>query len=151
MNRKDFISSLIFIVLSAFVLCQSFALGIGSFSNPQSGFMLLLIGSLALAFSVTLLVLTLQKKGEAAHLTDVWRDTRWSKNIAVALCLAAYVFFLPQAGYVIATFFLMIFMFWLTSMKIHMAVLGAFLSVGTSYVLFHYLLKTPLPRGFWVF
>lgn len=107
------------------------------------------VSLLALVFCVILLLMSWGAK----QITDanIWREVRWPKILAVAVCLAFYVFVLPRAGYVIATFFLMTVLFGLTSMKIRTAVWAAFLSVGMTYGLFYFLLKTPLPRGFWGF
>jgi putative tricarboxylic transport membrane protein len=145
------ISSLILFLLAAFVLVTSLGLGIGSVSNPQSGFMPFWISLLMLAFSLILFGMAYQNRSIKVPWADLWRKLHWQKSILAAAFLVVYIFLLPWAGYLIATGVLMIVLFRLTSMKAWTAVVGAVLAVGFSYGLFSLILKTPLPRGIWSF
>jgi len=145
------ISSLILFLLAAFVLMTSLGLGIGSVSNPQSGFMPFWISLLMLAFSLILFGMAYQNRSIKVRWADLWHKLHWQKSILAAAFLVVYIFLLPWAGYLMATSVLMIALFRLTSMKAWRAVVGAVLSVGFSYGLFSLILKTPLPRGIWSF
>jgi putative tricarboxylic transport membrane protein len=145
------ISSMILFLLAAFVLITSLGLGIGSMSNPQSGFMPFWISLLILAFSLILFRMAYTDRSIRVRWADLWHKLHWQKSVLAAAFLAVYIFFLPWAGYLMATSVLMIVLFRLTSMKIWTAVLGAVLAVCFSYGLFSFILKTPLPRGIWGF
>jgi len=145
------ISSLILFLLAALVLMASLGLGVGSVSNPQSGFMPFWISMLMLAFSLILFGMAYQNRSIKVRWADLWRKLHWQKSVLAAAFLAVYIFLLPWAGYLIATSALMIVLFRLTSMKAWTAVAGAALAVAFSYGLFFLILKTPLPRGIWSF
>jgi divalent metal cation (Fe/Co/Zn/Cd) transporter len=151
MDQRNMISSMILFLLAAFVLITSLGLGIGSVSNPQSGFMPFWISLLMLAFSLILFVTAYRNSSSRVRWADLWHKLHWQKSALAAAFLAAYIFFLPWAGYLIATSVLMIVLFRLTSMKTWTAALGAMLAVFFSYGLFSFILKTPLPRGIWGF
>lgn len=145
------ISSMILFLLAALVLMASLGLGIGSASNPQSGFMPFWIGVLLLAFSLILFGTAYQDRSIKVRWVDLWHKLHWQKSLLAAVFLAVYIFLLPWAGYLMATSVLMIALFRLTAMKAWAALAGAALAVGFSYGLFSLILKTPLPRGIWGF
>lgn len=141
------ISSLVLFLLAAFVLATSLELGIGSVSNPQSGFMPFWISLLMLAVSLILFGMAYRDRSIKVRWTDLWHKLSWQKSVLTAAFLAVYIFLLPWAGYPIATGVLMIALFRLTSLKAWRAVAGAVLSVAVTYGFFHFILKIPLPRG----
>jgi len=150
-DQRNMISSLIFFMLAVFVLATSLGLGIGSVSNPQSGFMPFCISLLMLAFSLILFGMAYQDRSVRVRWADLWHKLRWQRSVLAAAFLVVYILLLPRAGYLMATGVLMIALFRLTSMKAWRAVVGAVLAVGFSYGLFSFILKTPLPRGIWSF
>jgi putative tricarboxylic transport membrane protein len=151
MDQRNLISSMIFFLLATFVLILSLGLGIGSLNNPQAGFMPFWTGLLIIVFSIILFGITYRNRAIVVCWADLWRKLSWQKIVMVAVFLAVYVVVLPWAGYLIATCVLMIILFRLNAMKIWTAAFSAVLSVGFSYGLFHFSLKTPLPRGIWGF
>lgn len=151
MDQRNMTSSLILFLLAAFVLAASLGMGIGSASNPQSGFMPFWISLLLLAFSLILLGMAYRDKSIKVRLADLWHKLHWQKSVLAVAFLAAYIILLPWAGYLTATGVLMFVLFRLTSLKVWAAVAGAALTVGFSYGLFFLILKTPLPRGIWGF
>ena len=151
MDQRNIISSMIFFLLAAFVLILSLNLGIGSWNDPQAGFMPFWTSVLIIIFSVILFGMTCRNKAIAVRFADLWHKVSWQKMVMTAAGLAVYIAVLPQAGYLLATAVLMTILFRLSSMKIRAAVFSAVLSVGFSYGLFHFILKTPLPRGIWGF
>jgi len=151
MEQRNIISSMIFFLLAVFVLILSLNLGIGSWSNPQAGFMPFWTSLLVIIFSVILFGMSYRNKAIAVRFADLWHQVSWQKMVMTVAGLAVYSAVLPQAGYLIATAVLMTILFRLSSMKIRAAAFSAALSVGFSYGLFHFILKTPLPRGIWGF
>lgn len=151
MDQRNLISSLILFLLAVFVLIRSLGLGIGSLNNPQGGFMPFCSSLLIIFFCLILFVMTFRKKTITTRWTDLWRHVQWQKSVLVVAALAVYIALLPWGGYLIATVVLMTVLFGLSSLKIWPALLGGILSVGITYGLFHFLLKTPLPRGIWGF
>src|SRR5512145_1908442 len=151
MDQRNLISSVIFFLLAAFILILSAGLGIGSLSSPQSGFMPFWTSALMMLFSLLVLVTSYFDRSFAVRWQDLWRNIAWQKSVMAAAGLAVYIVLLPWAGYPAATGILMIVLFRLNAVQIWRAVLGAVLSVGVTYGLFHFVLKIPLPRGIWGF
>lgn len=151
MDQRNLISSMFFFLTAAFVLMISLGLGIGSLNNPQTGFLPFWTSLLIILFSILLFVMTCRNRSATAHWKDLWQSVRWQKNLAALMALSVYAVALPVAGYLMATCVLMLILFGLMSMPIRSAVLGAVLSSGITYGLFHFFLKTPLPRGIWGF
>ncbi|MEE9913308.1 MAG: tripartite tricarboxylate transporter TctB family protein [Deltaproteobacteria bacterium] len=151
MDQRNLISSVIFFLLAAFILILSVGLGIGSLSSPQSGFMPFWASMLIMLFSLLVLVTSYFDRSFAVRWQDLWHNIVWQKSMIAAAGLAVYTVLLPWAGYPAATGILMIVLFRLNAITIRRAVLGAALSVGVTYGLFHFLLKIPLPRGIWGF
>lgn len=151
MDQRNLISSVILFLLAAFVLIMSLSLGIGSLNNPQAGFMPFWAGLLIILFSIILFVMTCRNRTMAVGWTDLWHKFSWRKIVMTAIFLAGYVIVLPWAGYLTATGVLMTILFRMSSMKIWTAAFSAALSVGLSYGLFQFIMKTPLPRSIWGF
>jgi len=151
MDQRNLISSMIFFLLGSMLLMTSLGLGIGSLSNPQTGFMPFLISVLLLFFSLMLFFSACRDRSVSVRLASLWRHLHWQKNLIVAALLCAYLLALSLAGYLIATFILMTALLLLNSITLRTSVLTAALAALASYGLFHFIVKTPLPRGIWGF
>ncbi len=151
MDQRNLISSMILFLSASFVLLTSLGLGIGSFSNPQTGFLPFWTSLLMMVLSLALFGTAYADKSITVRWSDLWRKTGWIKTLAAAVLLALYLAALPLLGFVVATAALMTILFKLGSMKLWTAVPGAIISVLFTYGLFHFLLQTPLPRGIWGF
>jgi hypothetical protein len=151
MDQRNMLSSMIFFLIAAFVLILSVGLGIGSLSSPQTGFMPFGISLLMIVFSLVLFGTAYVDRSIAVRWKDLWKNVRWRKNLPAAAGLFLYVLILPLAGFLIATCALMMMLFRLNAMKIWTAGVCAVLSVCAAYGLFHFILKTPLPRSIWGF
>lgn len=147
MDQRNAISSMIFFLLAALILIASLGLGIGSLSNPQTGFMPFFTSLLLILFSLALFSRACTNRSITVRWADLWRNVRWQKSVRAASAVLVYVLVLPSAGYLIATTILMFALFKISSMKTRTAVIASFLSVFLSFGLFAFLLKTPLPRG----
>jgi len=151
MDQRNLVSGTIFFLLASALLIASIGLGIGSLSNPQAGFMPCLISVLLLIFSLMLLWTAFKNRSVSVRLSTIWHHISWQKNLIAVILLCLYLFVLPRAGYLPATFILMTALLLLNAIKLWISVLTVVLSVLISYGLFYYLLKTPLPRGIWGF
>lgn len=151
MDQRNVISSMIFFLLASILLITSLGLGIGSPANPQTGFMPFLISVLLLVFSLMLFFSAYQDRSVSVRLAALWRHIHWQKNLIAVAFLCAYLLALPLAGYLIATGLLMTALLLLNSIKLRTSALTAALAVLVSYGLFHFIVKTPLPRGIWGF
>jgi hypothetical protein len=151
MDKRDMMSCVVWLFISAFVFMASLRLGIGAFQSPGPGFLLFWASLFLAFFTFILLGIRLFKKEDSASLADLWKDRHWGNNIIVIAALLIYCLALPKLGYILATLGLMLILFSLGKMKLWAVILGSLLSVLLSYGLFFYGLKTPLPRGILAF
>lgn len=151
MNKRDVISCVVWLCISIFVFIASLRLGIGAFHNPGPGFIPFWSSIMLALFTGILLGISLFKKKEAVRPADLWKGLRWGNTIIVVAALIFYSLALPNIGYILATFGLMIVLFSLGKMKPWVVILGSLLTVLLSYSLFDYFLKMPLPRGIFGF
>jgi H+/Cl- antiporter ClcA len=147
MDKRNWISCMVFLGLSAFAAVSSIRLGIGRLTNPQAGFMPFWTSLLIIVFGLILLGQVFANRSDQPQRVDVWSHVHWHKSMLAAGALCAYVFILPVIGYLPATSILMLVLFKLGSMKILPAALASLLTVSLSYGLFSFILNTPLPRG----
>lgn len=147
MDKRDALSGVVWLALGLFVLITSVRLGLGSFSDPGSGFVACGASILFLSSTVLMLVTGRLSGRPPAPLAEAWRGLRWRTVLLVITGSVIYLFVLDKLGYLLATFAFMLLLFGLGKMKPWVVLLCALLSVVGSYYIFHGLLKVPLPRG----
>jgi putative tricarboxylic transport membrane protein len=149
MERHDRWLSFIWMGLGLAQCFESWKLGLGNVSEPESGFMPFLLGLVIIALSTFILVesfITLQKSPEAR--TSLWSEVDWKRILRVSLFLLGYAVLLPKLGYLVATFLLTVFM--LKSgepMKWSLCLLIGLLTSVLTYWIFGIWLSVPFPQG----
>jgi putative tricarboxylic transport membrane protein len=144
MVSRDVVVAALALALGAVAIFESAKLPLGTVRNPGQGFFPWWISLVIVLLAVVLLAQALTSRPS----TNRQAPGRIAKVTALLLVLAAYTFLLDLLGYLICTFFLVLFMLRATdphrwSVALSMALLTA---VG-SYVVFAVWLSVPLPRG----
>ena len=150
MGRQDRWLSLVWMALGLGQCFESWRLGLGTVSEPESGFMPFVLGLVIIALSAILLVeSSVAVKRAPGQKVSLWSEADWKKILWVSLLLLTYSLLLPKIGYTLATFLLTVFLLkggesmkWMTSL-----VIGFLTSIITYYV-FGVWLSVPFPRGF---
>lgn len=150
MNSRDFLSCMVFLLISLLVLIAAIRLGIGPYHNPGPGFIPFWSGLVLALFTCFLLGLHSMKPG-GVRLAELWKDRNWTNTIIAVAVLTGYSLALPWFGYAIATFGLMFVLFSLGKMKFRVVFICSLAAVLIIYGLFDSLLKVPLPRGVYGF
>jgi hypothetical protein len=148
--KEDRVSSLFWLFLSLLMLKASWLLPFGTFSQPKHGFLPLIIamgmGLLSLIFFArSWLGKKWRKTGEFKSFPD---QGGW-KRIGLALgSLCAYYMIFESAGFLIATFLLLLILikFVIPQKWLYSFGLAAIISL-CSYLLFQVALKSNLPMG----
>ena len=134
----------------AFALATTLAgwnLGLGTASDPGSGFMIFWVGLAMTGLCIAALLIALrQPAGEA--LASLWHGLRWWVVPYVAVLLVLYAWALPTLGFILVTGVMLLILFktiepqgWIA------AVVGAVLSTAAADLVFHRWLGTQLPPG----
>jgi putative tricarboxylic transport membrane protein len=147
MRTGEILAAIFWLACAVGVTAAGWRLGLGSASDPGSGFMIFWVGVAMIALSVSALAIALrQPAGEA--LASLWRGLRWWVVPYVTALLVLYAWALPTLGFVLVTGLLLVILFktiepqgWLA------AIGGAVLSTAAVDLVFHRWLGTQLPAG----
>ena len=151
MRAHDIGSSLFWLVFSVLVCVSSFWLGIGSLHKPSAGLWSfgtsVLLGILSLGLFLRVLNEPRATRTESTHTFNLS-----GKVILVLVSIALYAKFMQTIGYLLASFLLMGFLFWLAGVRKWWSILlYAFLSAFVTYLVFSVWLNCQFPRGLFGF
>ena len=150
MKKTYLVNDLVWITF-AFVVCLGgLKLGFGSFHAPQAGFMPFLAGLLLGILAIVDLVQGFLHKWERDKSDKViWADIHWGKLLVTLTALILYTVLFSTLGFLIGTFFLLLFLYQVMERKSWGVVLIASgVTTGLFYVAFKIGLDSQLPRGF---
>lgn len=150
MKKTYLINDLVWISF-AFVVCLGgLKLGFGSFHSPQAGFMPFLSGLLLGVLAVADLGQGLLSNWERDKSDKViWADIHWGKLLITLGALVLYTFLFSTLGFLIGTFFLLLFLYQVMERRSWKVVIVASLvTTVLFYLAFKVGLDSQLPRGF---
>jgi putative tricarboxylic transport membrane protein len=141
--------ALFWVALGILVCYGATRLGLGSVTEPGSGFIFFWSGLILVIMS--LVALAESRRGSDEGIPDIG-ETNWLKIALVLLSLLLYAFFLERLGFVMTTFVLLSFLLGLiegTNWPRTFGVAGA--AVLASVAIFELWLKIRLPKGIFGF
>ncbi len=150
MKKTYLVNDLVWISF-AFVVCLGgLKLGFGSFQSPQAGFMPFLAGLLLAILAVADLAQGLLHKWERDRPDRViWADIHWGKLLFTLSALILYTALFSTLGFLIGTFFLLLFLYQMMERRSWTTVLiAAAVTTALFYLTFKIGLDSQLPRGF---
>ena len=116
MKSYDRATSLFWLVLSLLVMGQAWHLGIGSVQKPGAGFIAFGTSALLAILSLALFLQTRRKK-EAVKTAAPRGWAVWQRVGLVLGALFLYSKLMTVGGYLVSTFCLMTFLFWIVERK----------------------------------
>jgi hypothetical protein len=151
MEISDRNSSLFWLLFSLCIFIESVRLGVGTFRNPSTGFMTFwasgLLGGLSL---ILFFKSTFGRRGEETP--PLFYGKLWGRILAVLVALLCYALLMKSAGYLIDTFLLMMFLFWIVrGQKLRWVFLFSLLTTLITYYVFSVWLKGQFPEGLFGF
>lgn len=150
MKRHDLASSSVFFCVGLFIVFYAPQFGIGSLSTPGTGFMSFLTGLIICGFAAATFLRAFLDK--STQVEKIWAEVKFQKLILVILMLIAYALLLKPLGFIIDSFFLILFLIrYMGSQTWIRSILWAGLSSILSYLLFETWLQAQLPRGIFGF
>lgn len=150
MKRWDQLASLIGVGLGFLVAFFSLRLEIGKWNNPGPGFLPLVSGILLILICVIYGVgATWKKNNIREESQSPWPRENRKSLIGVLSALFLYILLLPIIGYLIITFFLLIFLLRVIPPKKWVfTIIEAVIIVFASYLIFNKWLMIQFPKGF---
>ena len=143
------VGALFWVALGTLVCYAATRLGLGSVTEPGSGFIFFWSGLILVILSCIVVAESLSSTEESVQ--DI-PEMNWLKIALVLLSLVLYAFFLERLGFVLTTFVLLSFLLgWIerTSWARSLGVASA-AALGT-FVIFELWLKIRLPKGIFGF
>lgn len=151
MKSYDRGSGLFWLAFSLLIFMESLRLGIGIPRRPGVGLLAFGASGLLGILSLILFVRTFFKKEHTGKKPFV-SGPRWKRIPVVLAALLIYSAFMPVVGYLISTFLLMSFLFWILwivrEQKWWWVFVSAFLVTIISYYVFSVWLNCQFPSGF---
>jgi putative tricarboxylic transport membrane protein len=152
MKHRDIIGSLFWMAVGVIFCLGSLDFGFSHMGTIGGGFFPFVAGIALISLSAIALVTSLLAKKEGRPASGPFLPERDSgkKLLSALLALLAYVLVLKYLGFVLTTFFFMVFLLRFIEPQRWAVVLGAAtLTSGTAHIVFNIWLKVQLPRGFW--
>jgi hypothetical protein len=147
MKKYDMGSSLFWLLFSLFVCIESLRLGIGTLQRPGMGFMPFGTSGLLAIISLIQLFHTIFKE-EDIKIQPIFYGSLWQRVIPILVASFVYAKLMPLGGYLISTFLLMSFLFWIVKgQKWWRVLVFSFLTTFITYYLFSVWLKGGFPVG----
>ena len=148
MKRADVIACLFWMALGGALCMGALKLGLGTPSDPASGFLPFWTGLLISLLGLLQLGTLFFGKGRDEGQAAAWPAPGWKRPACVVATLALYGLFLSYFGYLVATFFAMLVLFSIYDRRRWgWASAGSLLVTLITYVVFRELLSVQLPVG----
>jgi putative tricarboxylic transport membrane protein len=143
--RSDKYLSLLYLLLAILLIEESWRLGVGELRKPGSGLFPLLIGMFLLIVSF---LLFLQTRSHGTTDKEGTEKVRYRNILLCISALYAFILVLEWLGFIVSTFFLILFLLKAIEHKgWRLAITTALLTAAVSYAFFGIALRAALPRG----
>jgi putative tricarboxylic transport membrane protein len=150
MRKHDFLSSIIFFGIGFLVILFAPSYELGGFRRPGPGLIPFITGIFICFFSMVTFFQAYISKGKKD--LDLWSNVRFRNQLFVIMTLFVYALILEKIGFLISTFFLILFLMrFVDPVSWFSTLLGSGLASILSYLLFETWLKTQLPKGIFGF
>ena len=147
------VSALFWLTVGLISIYGSIHLGFGTLREPGSGFLSFLAGCFICLMSIIVFFQSLFS-GDRSHVktSALWRDLRWHRPITIGFLTLGYILALEKVGFLLCGFLLLfIILKGVENLSWRKAILIPVLTLGVSYLLFHFILKASLPKGIFGF
>ena len=105
-DNTELWSGLVALALSLFVVWSGIDMGMGSITDPGSGYVLVYAGLLMILFSAIMLYSAVKDGGPT--FLSLWRDVLWTKPLIVIALLIAFTLAFETVGFLISTTILLL-------------------------------------------
>jgi hypothetical protein len=147
MKTYDRGSSLFWLLISIYAFIESLRLGIGTLQNPGMGFMSFGSSGLLGILSLILFLKPSFSKAEK-RIEPIFSGILWERVVFVLIALLIYAKLMPVGGYLVSTFLLMSFLFWILERgKVWWTLIFSFLTTTSTYWIFSKWLNCQFPSG----
>ena len=143
------VGGLFWVLVGAASVYGAVDLGVGSMSEPGSGFMAFVGGMLILILALVVCVKSYcSDSATQTRVAELWHGLQWWRSIAICFLVLAFILLFSTLGYFVSSLLLlMVMMRWLEGQSWWYSILVPIGVVLATYALFHTVLKINLPAG----
>ncbi len=146
MKKSDRIQSLIWGLLGFYLAFEGVQLKLGTARAPKPGFLIFWMGIIILILSAAFFLQSLATPREEKKIR--WKGMQWHKGVKLMLALFLYAAAFQWLGFILSTFFLLIFLFkGLEPQRWGTALLLSTLTIMVCYLVFAVFLELQFPPG----
>jgi putative tricarboxylic transport membrane protein len=149
MQRRDLISSLVFLVCGVIITLSCLRLPVGTFSDPGPGLFPLITGILMGIISSGVLIKSYRQSNSAGR-ERLGEDKRlWhNKAVATVMIMFLYAIAIDQLGFLTVTFVMLFILYKaIGDLSLRASLGGAVVTAVMAYVVFKVWLNVQLPVG----
>jgi putative tricarboxylic transport membrane protein len=149
-HRKNWVGTTFFLLLAAFVLLESFRLGVGTLRSPQAGFFPFFAGAVLALLSILSYLFAIKRNSSGSREEPAAGRTKLGLNVVLVLVsLIVYGLLLDILGFILCTAVIVIFWLKIVVPQRAPTVIASAISIPlVAYLLFRVWLRVPLPKGF---
>jgi putative tricarboxylic transport membrane protein len=148
-KKIEIIVAFFWIALGILVCYGAARLGLGTVTEPGSGFIFFWLGLILIMLSLAALAASLRS---SEGMVQEAKEMNWVKIALVLLFLVLYAFFLERLGFVLTTFLLLSFLLgWIEQASWTRSLGVAAVAALGSFAVFEVWLKIRLPKGIFGF
>ncbi len=148
--NADRVGSIFWLAVGLVSAYGALQLGFGNWHEPGSGFLPFLAACFVTFMAFVIFVQSFMRgRRLEKDVSALWENVNWRRPLSIAIIVLVYIFVLERLGFLLTNFLLLFFLFKkVEKFTWTKAVIYPALTVAVSYVLFHVILKSTLPRGF---
>jgi hypothetical protein len=146
MKRSSRIQSLVWGLFGLYLVYEGVQLKLGTPRAPKPGFMIFWMGIVILILGGAFFLQSFIASSDEKKIR--WKGLRWQRGVKMMAALFLYVAVFHWLGFVLSTFFLLLFLFkGLEPQKWGTALLVSALTVAICYLVFNVFLELQFPPG----
>lgn len=146
----------LWIIIGVAICLYSYKMGLGSFHEPEAGFVAFIVGLFLMMMGTCIFILRKiviqgvpkEERPEICNSEESFFESTVFKLAYIVGFLLIYALLLNYLGYILTTFLVMFGLFLgPVRRRFAFAFTASFISVGTTYLVFEVWLHSQLPRG----
>ena len=146
MKKNNRLQALLWALFGLYVAYEGFQLKLGTARAPKPGFLIFWMGVIIVGLSLLFFLQNFSASRDGKKV--VWRGTQWFRGVKLMAALFLYVGLFQWLGFILSTFFLLIFLFkGLEPQKWGTALLLSAVTITVCYLVFGVFLELQFPPG----
>lgn len=148
MKKRDALSGLFWMIIGSGVCWGGIDLELGTLHDPGSGFIFFWVGIIMIGLAAAIFFKGIREESPAEELRAIFAKVEWKKVLFVLGALFIYAFIFYSLGFILTAIFFLLFLFKaIEPQRWSVAICGAIISAFAAYAVFHWWLRTQLPKG----